>query len=255
MLNVTERQNTSCHDGVCILSAEEESFDDTTEVTFNTLSQTELEFYVDTYKPFDKAGAYGAQDWIGMVAIKKINGSYFNVMGSLIHKVYQHLIIGHEKIYNSSNSISLKTLMLRTTASLQCSSPFASIIIIKLTFEDSFSTTKKVSPSSCIISWPIFLRTSFRFWRTPLSRKNRSFLHLNSGSKALSPWHFWVLTDAPFYWRPGVRVISPENVPLRSKIFNNLLGIFTMMCRFLSCTGFTTARKSISMDWLPRSLT
>lgn len=79
--------------GVCILSREkEESFDDTTTVTFNSLSGEEIEYYVDNYKPYDKAGAYGAQDWIGMVAIKEINGSYFNVMGLPIHKVYQHLI-------------------------------------------------------------------------------------------------------------------------------------------------------------------
>jgi len=78
--------------GVCILSMErEETFDDTTEVTFVNLSTAEIEFYVDNYKPFDKAGAYGAQDWIGMVAIEKITGSYFNVMGLPIHKVYQHL--------------------------------------------------------------------------------------------------------------------------------------------------------------------
>jgi septum formation protein len=78
--------------GVCILSKEkEESFDDTTEVTFQSLTKTEIEHYVDNYKPFDKAGAYGAQDWIGMVAIQKITGSYFNVMGLPIHKVYQHL--------------------------------------------------------------------------------------------------------------------------------------------------------------------
>lgn len=78
--------------GVCILSAErEESFDDTTEVTFKTLTPAEIEFYVDNYKPFDKAGAYGAQDWIGMVAIEKIVGSYFNVMGLPMHKVYEHL--------------------------------------------------------------------------------------------------------------------------------------------------------------------
>jgi septum formation protein len=78
--------------GVCILSKErEETFDDTTEVTFVKLTPSEIEFYVDTYKPFDKAGAYGAQDWIGMVAIEKITGSYFNVMGLPIHKVYQHL--------------------------------------------------------------------------------------------------------------------------------------------------------------------
>ena len=79
--------------GVCIMSMEkEESFDDTTEVTFQKLTQQEIEFYVDHYKPYDKAGAYGAQDWIGMVAIRKIVGSYFNVMGLPINKVYQHLI-------------------------------------------------------------------------------------------------------------------------------------------------------------------
>jgi septum formation protein len=79
--------------GVCILSKEkEDSFDDTTEVTFKRLSQAEIEFYVDQYKPYDKAGAYGAQDWIGMVAIEKIVGSYFNVMGLPIHKVHQHLV-------------------------------------------------------------------------------------------------------------------------------------------------------------------
>jgi nucleoside triphosphate pyrophosphatase len=79
--------------GVCIMSREKESvFDDTTEVTFKPLSQEEVEFYVDKYKPFDKAGAYGAQDWIGMVAIQKIVGSYFNVMGLPIHKVYESLL-------------------------------------------------------------------------------------------------------------------------------------------------------------------
>lgn len=79
--------------GVCIISKEkEESFDDTTEVTFKSLTRQEIEFYVDNYKPYDKAGAYGAQDWVGMVAIEKINGSYFNVMGLPVNKVYQHLI-------------------------------------------------------------------------------------------------------------------------------------------------------------------
>lgn len=78
--------------GVCILSKEREiSFDDTTEVSFKKLTTTEIEFYVDHYKPYDKAGSYGAQDWIGMVAIEKITGSYFNVMGLPIHLVYQHL--------------------------------------------------------------------------------------------------------------------------------------------------------------------
>jgi septum formation protein len=78
--------------GVCILSAEKElSFDDTTEVTFTRLTAEEISYYVDVYRPFDKAGAYGAQDFIGMIGIEKISGSYFNVMGLPVHKVYQAL--------------------------------------------------------------------------------------------------------------------------------------------------------------------
>ncbi len=77
---------------VCLLDKNKvDCFDDRTKVTFKKLSQEEIEFYVDNYKPFDKAGAYGAQDWIGMVAIKKIVGSYFTVMGLPIHKVYDRL--------------------------------------------------------------------------------------------------------------------------------------------------------------------
>jgi septum formation protein len=78
--------------GVCILSKEwETSFDDSTAVTFKNLSLQEIEFYIDNYHPFDKAGAYGAQDWFGMIGIEKIEGSYFNVMGLPIHRVYQIL--------------------------------------------------------------------------------------------------------------------------------------------------------------------
>lgn len=78
---------------VCLFSKEKtDCFDDHTEVTFKTLTQEEIEFYVGTYKPYDKAGAYGAQDWIGLVAIEKINGSYFTVMGMPMHLVYRHLI-------------------------------------------------------------------------------------------------------------------------------------------------------------------
>lgn len=92
MLTALSGQTHQVMTGVCILSKEkEESFDDVTDVTFQKLDQKEIAYYVDTYKPYDKAGAYGAQDWIGMVAIEKIVGSYFNVMGLPIHKVYQHL--------------------------------------------------------------------------------------------------------------------------------------------------------------------
>lgn len=79
--------------GVCLLSKEKElSFQDRTIVTFRKLNAEEIAFYVDHYKPYDKAGAYGAQDWIGMIAIEKIQGSYFNVMGLPIHKVYEYLV-------------------------------------------------------------------------------------------------------------------------------------------------------------------
>ena len=78
--------------GVVILQGDEvQSFADLTTVTFNTLTPAQIEYYVDQCKPYDKAGAYGAQDWIGMVAIKKINGSYFTVMGMPMHLVYAHL--------------------------------------------------------------------------------------------------------------------------------------------------------------------
>ncbi len=77
---------------VCILSAEKQDlFDDSTKVTFRKLTEKEIEYYVDTCQPFDKAGAYGAQDWLGMIGIEKINGSYFTVMGMPMHKVYTHL--------------------------------------------------------------------------------------------------------------------------------------------------------------------
>lgn len=77
---------------VCLLSQSKmDCFDDSTKVTFKELSKDEITYYVDHYKPFDKAGAYGAQDWIGMVAINKIEGSYFTVMGLPMHKVYTHL--------------------------------------------------------------------------------------------------------------------------------------------------------------------
>ena len=62
-----------------------------TEVSFGKLSDTEINYYIQQYKPYDKAGAYGIQEWIGYVAVEKINGSYFNVMGLPIHKLYREL--------------------------------------------------------------------------------------------------------------------------------------------------------------------
>lgn len=65
---------------------------DTTEVRFKKLSSDEINYYIENYKPFDKAGAYGIQEWIGKIGINKIKGSYFNVMGLPIHKLYEELM-------------------------------------------------------------------------------------------------------------------------------------------------------------------
>lgn len=65
---------------------------DTTKVWFNKLTDEEINFYIDTYMPFDKAGAYGIQEWLGLIGVYKIEGSFFNVMGLPTHKVYQSLL-------------------------------------------------------------------------------------------------------------------------------------------------------------------
>lgn len=62
-----------------------------TKVTFNELSDEAIHYYIDNYKPFDKAGAYGIQEWIGFIAVSKIEGSYANVMGMPVDKVYKYL--------------------------------------------------------------------------------------------------------------------------------------------------------------------
>lgn len=78
--------------GVCILTAEGfQTFDETTSVVFKQLSTQEIDYYIDNYQPFDKAGAYGIQEWIGMVGIERIEGDYYNVVGLPLHKVYNHL--------------------------------------------------------------------------------------------------------------------------------------------------------------------
>ena len=64
---------------------------DTATVHFKHLTDSEIEYYIDNYKPFDKAGAYGIQEWIGYIGISKIEGSYFTIMGLPVHLVYQEL--------------------------------------------------------------------------------------------------------------------------------------------------------------------
>lgn len=78
--------------GVSIVTKEKTvQFASTSKVTFATLSNEEISYYVDHYKPFDKAGAYGIQEWIGYVAVTRIEGSYFNVMGLPIQRLYTEL--------------------------------------------------------------------------------------------------------------------------------------------------------------------
>jgi septum formation protein len=67
------------------------SFSDSTSVCFTKLSRDEIEYYVDQYQPFDKAGAYGVQEFIGMIGIERIEGSFYTVMGLPIHKIFQEL--------------------------------------------------------------------------------------------------------------------------------------------------------------------
>jgi septum formation protein len=68
--------------GICLKSkSQQKSLSILTEVTFNDLTDTEIDYYITTFKPFDKAGAYGIQEWIGMIGISGIKGSYFNVVG------------------------------------------------------------------------------------------------------------------------------------------------------------------------------
>lgn len=89
MSNKTHEVITS----VCLKSLKKELiFNATTKVTFKALSDKEIDFYINHYNPMDKAGAYGIQDWIGQIGITKIEGSYYNVMGFPIDKIYTQLI-------------------------------------------------------------------------------------------------------------------------------------------------------------------
>ena len=92
MLNDLSDNKHTVITGVCLRSAEKETtFIATTDVYFTKLSNSEIDYYLRKFKPFDKAGAYGIQEWIGYIGVDKINGSYFNVMGLPTQKVYKEL--------------------------------------------------------------------------------------------------------------------------------------------------------------------
>ena len=84
---------------VCFKTKEKlETIYEVTEVTFKNLSEAEITYYIENYKPFDKAGSYGIQEWIGSIGITKIEGSYTNVVGLPVEKVYNKLL-EYAKIY------------------------------------------------------------------------------------------------------------------------------------------------------------
>lgn len=78
--------------GVCLIAEGwERRFSVTTNVTFKTLSDEEIHYYIDHYHPYDKAGAYGIQEWIGYIGVTGLNGSYYNVMGLPVQRIYEAL--------------------------------------------------------------------------------------------------------------------------------------------------------------------
>ena len=78
---------------ICIKTTKKTKIiNDTTIVYFDNLSEEEIDFYISNYKPFDKAGSYGIQEWIGYVAVKKIDGNFFTVMGFPVHKFYKEMM-------------------------------------------------------------------------------------------------------------------------------------------------------------------
>ena len=78
--------------GVCITGRDvHRSFSVSTDVSFSQLTDEEIEYYVERYKPFDKAGAYGIQEWIGLIGVTSLSGSYYNVMGLPVQRIYTEL--------------------------------------------------------------------------------------------------------------------------------------------------------------------
>lgn len=92
MIQSLSNQRHQVVSGVALCTADKQvSFSEETEVRFSTLAEEEIVHYVDTFKPFDKAGAYGIQEWIGMIGVQSIKGDYYNVMGLPLFQLYQTL--------------------------------------------------------------------------------------------------------------------------------------------------------------------
>lgn len=93
MLKTISGSTHQVYTGVCLRSNNKSiTFYDKTDVTCSAISDEAIWHYINNYKPFDKAGSYGIQDWFGYTAVEKINGCFYNVMGLPVGKVYQHLL-------------------------------------------------------------------------------------------------------------------------------------------------------------------
>ena len=93
MLRTMSGRTHKVFTGVCITTTDwQRSFTAQTEVRFATLSEDEIIYYVDNFKPMDKAGAYGVQEWIGFIGVENISGSYYNIMGLPVQKLYRDLL-------------------------------------------------------------------------------------------------------------------------------------------------------------------
>ena len=93
MLRTMSGRTHEVFTGVCITTTDwQRSFTAQTEVRFATLSEEEIAYYVDNFQPMDKAGAYGVQEWIGLIGVVNISGSYYNIMGLPVQKLYRELL-------------------------------------------------------------------------------------------------------------------------------------------------------------------
>ncbi|ARN76926.1 septum formation protein Maf [Nonlabens spongiae] len=92
MLRQLSGRKHKVHTSVCFTTIDDQKvINDTTEVTFGELNDEEIDYYIDKYQPFDRAGGYGIQDWLGFAKVTSINGCYYNVMGLPLPKVYGFL--------------------------------------------------------------------------------------------------------------------------------------------------------------------
>ena len=93
MLRQLSGKKHTVYTSICLKSKSKECvFSDKTTVYFKNLTNEEIDYYVENYQPLDKAGSYGVQEWIGLIGIKKIKGSYYNIVGFPVHKFYKEIL-------------------------------------------------------------------------------------------------------------------------------------------------------------------